>query len=110
MLTLTSPIEATITWTLTGTTLHSFIDAGASGTATLHGSLSGIDETLKHLIVTYTTITNTGGFVAYEHPGDFVYFLYALSEHTLTVKGNAINVPTFPTDLNGGITLTKVTQ
>jgi hypothetical protein len=107
--TLTSPIVATITTTLTSTTLHTFLDAGASGTTTLDGNVSGVDETLKHFIVTYTTVTNTGGFVAYEHPSDFEYFLYALSGNTLTMDNNTINVATFPTAFSSSaFTFTKV--
>jgi hypothetical protein len=72
------PLPAgTITHTLTSTTLHSLLDAGASGTATLDGNVSGIDEALRHLVVTCTAITNTGEFVAPEHPGDFEYALAA---------------------------------
>jgi hypothetical protein len=107
--TITTSIVATVTWTLTSTTLHCFIDAGASGTATLDANVSGVDETLKHLIVTYTSITNTGGFVAYENPADFFYALYARSGDTLTIEGNTKNVATFPTAFSSSaLTFTKV--
>ncbi len=52
---------------------------------------------------------NTGGFVAYEHPNDFEYFLYALSGNTLTMENNTVNVATFPTAFgSSAFTYTKV--
>ena len=62
------------------------------GMEILDANVSGVDETLKHLIVTYTSITNTGGFVAYENPADFFYALYARSGYMLTIEGNTKNV------------------
>jgi hypothetical protein len=106
---MTSPIEATITWTLTSTTLHAVIEAGALGGSILDADISGIDETLHHFVLTYTSITSSGGFVAYEEPGDFVSVLYEVNGNTFTGATGAINSPVFPTELgSNALTFTRV--